>query len=381
MRNTRSWLTRTSTSTSLAHPWLLNSARISSRLAGSSTHVQDRLVLTSSGLASLRRLQLVCHIWYIRSNTGFDITMIYADDVHHFGLECHLLQHQFSLSKDTSPGGQRHFRRASGGVLWSSRRYHQKASPSLWQAHLTRVLEDVGCTQSRADRCLFTSKDICLLIYMDNVMIVGTSATTSDFLQKLSHQFSLKHTTQLTTSQDVRFLGKRLRLDQDGSISISFETSYYIHMLKPYNLRNNNNNKPVSTTAKLQQPLDNSAPLDAEAHHQLGATVGQLVWASLERPDLTYAAKPHSSKAQHPITSDAASLNSLKHMLRYIKATMDYRLTLGRNIQQHLKQWSGRPIPTHVHGYTDSDWAGDMVTRKSTSGFIISARRVSQLCI
>ena len=155
---------------------------------------------------------------------------------------------------------------------------------------------------------------------------------------------------------------------QDGSISIGLELSYYINMLKPYNLHNINS-KPVTTTAKLPEPLDNSAHLDAEAHHQFRATVGQLIWASLERPDLMCAAKLHSSHVQHPTTSDAASL---KHTLRYIRGTMDYRLVLGRHLQRQVRQWHGDPIPIHVNAYTDSDWAGDIKTRKSTSSYIVS---------
>ena len=95
-------------------------------------------------------------------------------------------------------------------------------------------------------------------------------------------------------------------------------------MLKPYHLHNDNG-KIVTTTARAQQPLDNCTPLDAAAHHQFRATVGQLIWASLERPDLMCADKLHSSRVQHPTTSDAASL---KHTLRYIKPSWIIVLSL-----------------------------------------------------
>ena len=52
---------------------------------------------------------------------------------------------------------------------------------------------------------------------MDDLLIIGTSATTPDFLKKLEHQFSLKHVTRLTNSQDLKFLGKRLRLHRVDS--------------------------------------------------------------------------------------------------------------------------------------------------------------------
>ena len=188
-------------------------------------------------------------------------------------------------------------------TIWHLRKatYRLKTSPHLWQRHLTSVLEDIGCQQPRADRCLFTSTDICLLVYVDDLMIIGTSTVTSEFLQKLEHLFSLKHTTrlkhttQLTTSPNVKFLGQHLRLHPDGSISIGLEASYYINML---NLTTCATTTPIllQLLARFNSLLTtlliwilkliiSSAPLLDR----------QLIWASLVRPDLMYAAKMHSS--------------------------------------------------------------------------------------
>ena len=81
--------------------------------------------------------------------------------------------------------------------------YGIKTSPRLWQKHLTSALENIGFKQSRADHCLFTSADIALLVYVDDLLIIGTSGATSDFLKKLEHQVSLKHVTQLTSNREI----------------------------------------------------------------------------------------------------------------------------------------------------------------------------------
>jgi len=49
-----------------------------------------------------------------------------------------------------------------------------------------------------------------------------------------------------------------------------------------------------------------------------------------------------------------------KHVLRYLKGTIRYG----------LKYVSDRKM--ELHGYTDSDWAGSVVDRKSTSGCFFS---------
>ena len=93
------------------------------------------------------------------------------------------------------------------------------------------------------------------------------------------------------------FWGKRLQLHisiyiyEDNSINISLEPSYYENMLRPCHL-DGKDVKMVTTTCPGQQPLQDQDKLDPQQHHLFRTTVGQLIWASLDRPDLMYAAKP-----------------------------------------------------------------------------------------
>ena len=49
----------------------------------------------------------------------------------------------------------------------------------------------------------------------------------------------------------------------------------------------------------------------------------------------------------------------MKRILRYLKGTVDYGLCYKRKSQSD-----------ECIGYSDSDWAGDMNDRKSTSGYV-----------
>ena len=105
-------------------------------------------------------------------------------------------------------------------------------------------------------------------------------------------------------------------------------------------------------------------------------TVGQLIWASLDRPDWMYCAKQHSSRLQGPAERD---LRSLKRTLRYIKGTTHYKLLIGRGPVDYLPTthngfvtFPQNNIPLDLRCYTDSDWAGDKTTRRSTSGWLCS---------
>ena len=109
--------------------------------------------------------------------------------------------------------------------------------------------------------------------------------------------------------------------------------------------------------------------LSAEDHRQYRQTVGQLIWASLIRPDLQYPAKTLTHHLQAPTSFD---LKNLKHTLRYIKGTQHLRLVLGKDLHRCTGQPLDQLYPLDIKCYNDSDWARDQETRKSTSGFIIS---------
>jgi hypothetical protein len=84
------------------------------------------------------------------------------------------------------------------------------------------------------------------------------------------------------------------------------------------------------------------------------------MWAAIcTRPDMSYAVGQLSRYASNPDKSHEAAL---VQCLRYRRGTVDYRLT-----------YSGKgrveDVPTLV-GFSDADWAGDVDTRRSTTGYL-----------
>ena len=97
-------------------------------------------------------------------------------------------------------------------------------------------------------------------------------------------------------------------------------------MLRPYNLNNNSNIKPTTKTRLEEQPLEGPDKLDLQQHSQERTAVGHLIRASLDRPELMFAAKLHS-RLQGSTTQDC---KSLKHTFRSIKGGQDYELFIGK---------------------------------------------------
>ena len=83
--------------------------------------------------------------------------------------------------------------------------------------------------------------------------------------------------------------------------------------------------------------------------------VGSLIYLTLTRPDITYAVSVISRFMQKP---KKPHLEAIKRILRYVKGSIDYGILYhnDRNFE--------------VAGYCDADYAGDLDTRRSTTGYV-----------
>jgi len=85
--------------------------------------------------------------------------------------------------------------------------------------------------------------------------------------------------------------------------------------------------------------------------------VGSLIYMIITRLDLSYAVGVVSQFMQTP---QKPHLDAVRRILRYIKHTLQC------GIFYEAKS------PLQVHGYTDADWAGNVLDRRSTNGFMFS---------
>jgi hypothetical protein len=84
-----------------------------------------------------------------------------------------------------------------------------------------------------------------------------------------------------------------------------------------------------------------------------------LYAATITQPDIAYAA---SLLARTASKWSLQNVHAAKHLLRYIKATLDLCLTFDAK--------SGSRT---LLGYADADWGGCLDTRRSTTGYVFKA--------
>ena len=106
---------------------------------------------------------------------------------------------------------------------------------------------------------------------------------------------------------------------------------------------------PMASNLKLLSDAS-SESVDATMYHQM---IGSLMYLMNTRPDICFAMNTLSQFLTDP---KHVHLIAAKHILRYLKGTIDYGLKYETNQNINLE------------GYVDSDWAGSAIDRKSTSG-------------
>jgi hypothetical protein len=131
------------------------------------------------------------------------------------------------------------------------------------------------------------------------------------------------------------------------------QRAYALKILAAANMEGcNSSHTPMESRLKLSK--SSTSPLvDATEYRRI---VGSLRYLVNTRPDLVYVVGYVSRFMEKPTTDH---LLAIKRVLRYIAGTTDLGCHYGR------KDGAGELI-----GYIDSDLAGDVDTRKSTTGVL-----------
>ncbi|GKE03657.1 ribonuclease H-like domain-containing protein, partial [Tanacetum coccineum] len=108
---------------------------------------------------------------------------------------------------------------------------------------------------------------------------------------------------------------------------------------------------PVDTVSKLG--ADRDLVSDPTLYHSL---VGDLQYLTFIRPDISYVVHQVCLYMHDP---REPYFSSLKRILRYVRATLDFGLQLYASSTRSLV------------AYSDADWAGCPTTRHSTSGYCV----------
>lgn len=224
--------------------------------------------------------------------------------------------------------------------------YGLKRSPKYWYEHFTEIITAYGFTRSENDYCLYIKNDFYILLYVDDLLILGKDKEQIKEIKNfLSSQFRMKD----LSNSDMMYLGISIQR-QENSISIN-QSVYLNNILKKFGMQDC---KGIDTPMDYNFKFDDSI-VDMSYEKQCRSLIGSLMYATVSsRPDLAFSVYYLSRYQSKP---NDCLWKALKRILRYIKQTIDYSLIFEKK--------SKNPIV----GYADADWGRD-IDRKSTTGYL-----------
>ncbi|POM62862.1 LOW QUALITY PROTEIN: Integrase catalytic core protein [Phytophthora palmivora] len=234
-----------------------------------------------------------------------------------------------------------------------------------WNEELDGWKKDVGFKQCKTDPCLYfyaKNGDVALvLIYVDDVVCTSNSEQFKcKLISAQDKKYGFKDMGFLTNYLDIR-------VRQTNKETILDQEQYARNILKSFDLEVGYSNKcgiPMETNTKLKKwELIGGR----QWNHETGkvpyreAVECLMYRASETRSDLTVVVGQLDRFAEHPTEQH---VGVLKRVMRYLLGTVTKGITYDTRMTCD--------IGVHLEGHSDSDWANDLDTRKSTTGYVFS---------
>ncbi|GJX73386.1 putative ribonuclease H-like domain-containing protein [Tanacetum coccineum] len=226
--------------------------------------------------------------------------------------------------------------------------YGLHQAPRAWYATLSTFLLKNGYKRGTINKTLFIKKDkhdiILVQVYVDDIIFGSTKKSWCDEFEALmKSRFQMSSMGELTF-----FLGLQVKQKADG-IFIS-QDKYVAEILKKFDFANV---KTASTPIETQKPLVKDEEASDVDVHLYRSMIGSLMYLTASRPDIMFAV---CACSRFQVTPKSSHLSAVKRIFRYLKG------------KPKLGLWYPRVSSFDLESYSDSDYAGANLDRKSTTG-------------
>jgi len=232
--------------------------------------------------------------------------------------------------------------------------YGLKQAARAWHKKLDAVLASAGFTPCDADPCLYKGARndvvVFILIFVDDLLVAAaTKAAAESAKAAITAVFKARE-----MGEPSFFLGLHIVRDTGkGTLQVG-QHQYVTTLLERFGLDKANPVRlPMGVSARLTK---DGSPLMGALIKTYQELVGSLLYlATGTRPDISFAV---GQLTRHVAAPTMEHLAAAKTVLRYLKGTASLGLTYGS--------------AAAMIGYSDADYAGDLDTRRSTTGYVFT---------
>lgn len=233
--------------------------------------------------------------------------------------------------------------------------YGLKQAPRIWWEKMRAFLLQSGFYCCDAEPTVFIRNQnntfVILLLFVDDILLTGTEQGIETFVRECCRQFKTRD-----LGKPKLFLGIQFEYCKDKIVL--FQRSYIKRILERFNAPKDPVATPLDPKQLLVEALD-SELLNEENASEYRSAVGALMYLMIcTRPDLAFTLSRLSKFTSKPGIKHATAL---KRVFRYLRGTKDMGISfLAPNMTSNSR----------LYGYSDSDFAADLNSRRSTSGFV-----------
>lgn len=231
--------------------------------------------------------------------------------------------------------------------------YGLKQAPRCWNEKFHEFLNEYEFEASEADQCVLIGKveneRVYLAIFVDDGLVAARSKHTLEtILNKLNTAFNI------TIGDASLFVGLQIKRDRDSKSLSIHQAAYTKKIIERFNM---SDSKAIGVPADphmILLPVEQGSETINVPYRE---AVGSLMFlAVVSRPDIAFAV---NSVSKFTNNHNQSHWQAIKRILAYLNGTIDYGI---------MYQSGGSK--SNLRGYSDADFAGDVETRRSTTGFV-----------
>ena len=242
--------------------------------------------------------------------------------------------------------------------------YGTRDASAVWQRSYTTLLRKHGFQTGKAYPCTFyhAEMDVRLLVHGDDFLVLSDEDGHRFVDKILSEEYEFKcdgHIGPGCEKDSMTVLNRVVTYDRTtGAVTYEADPRHAEALIRDLGMESA---KPAKTPAEKKKGSDlkamlESQPLNAELAKQYRSHTMRAAFLAQDRPDIAEATK---SLARHMKEPTEFAWADLKRLVRYLRGN-------PRLIYEYHPQRMSKEIVM----YCDSDHAGCLITRRSTTGLV-----------
>jgi hypothetical protein len=226
--------------------------------------------------------------------------------------------------------------------------YGLKQAGREWNEKLDSTLLEMKFRRLNSEPCIYVKENklkeiICILtVYVDDILLIGKENVIINIKEQIKMNYNIKYIGEVDFVIGIKF-----ERQSDGYII--HQRGYLRELLNKFRLTN-------CAPVRNMKPLENKELRNKKFNETFyRSAIGNLLYLAIcTRPDILFSVNQAARKSKNPTMEDWINIEKI---FKYLKGTENYGIKFSKNSSLKI--------------FVDADYAGDIDTRKSTSGFLM----------